>query len=703
MKTFLPALAGLLAIALTQPIFAQTAAPCDVKGIFTDPAKPAVNPEYPARTNTFNWYAGQQNNGMAWNLNSVAINEPNIQMPWWQTDNAPITNLQGKLDLPKDGWELMKRDLGYDNAGQPTTGTRNPYVILYNKRTGMLRVFTAIGDLFSSFQFIEIKLKFNSSGASHKSATLNRMEGIGTALLDTPAGNTNEFASIAPFLNYKSKWFMADFPMEYDPCACQFDSKLEIRVNLISKADVKEQSITTGTLVTTDTNNPSATKTGSTFDQAFAMGKKVYDGVSAGQKSYKSIDGWASAVKTKLDISPNRAIKSAAIDALKAAMKNSSFLKAGLNSIPYVGFAVSAFDAFFGGGKEEAPNQPVALQPMTIEMNTITTGTITAIAPYGNPTFNNPGTTITTALDYPYYNEAMGVFSLIKKPVVEYHVTPTNDGTTFGRITDYHVVENLQYVINPASGLEVQEFQVALEQSGNRIPDPMPAGWEYEGFVPQGTVKKYFLRTEYVNSGCLTNQQFTLEVADIKSQFAYTPSSETVYLKFMLNLKPKVATANTQNVLVVLKYPVTMRSVSEIVVDYSAPCLTVQPQMAAADVQAVCTGSTYQAAVALRPSVPTTTAGATTNTAAIADVQVYPNPTAGAATIRITGTAAGRVSAYVTDMFGQRVLDIVQNESLAAGEQQRAFATTSLPPGLYQCVVETPDGKRMSTRLSIVR
>ena len=171
----------------------------------------------------------------------------------------------------------------------------------------------------------------------------------------------------------------------------------------------------------------------------------------------------------------------------------------------------------------------------------------------------------------------------------------------------------------------------------------------------------------------------------------------------MLNLKPKVATANTQNVLVVLKYPVTMRSVSEIVVDYSAPCLTVQPQMAAADVQAVCTGSTYQAAVALRPSVPTTTAGATTNTAAIADVQVYPNPTAGAATIRITGTAAGRVSAYVTDMFGQRVLDIVQNESLAAGEQQRAFATTSLPPGLYQCVVETPDGKRVSTRLSIVR
>ena len=696
-------MAGLLAIASTQPAFSQTAAPCDSKGIYTDPAQPAVNPEYPARTNSFTWYAGQVNSGMSWRLNNASINEPDIWLPYWQTDNAKITHLQGKPDLPKDGWELMKRDLGYNDAGAPVTGSRNPYVILYNKRTGMLRVFVAIGDFYNSYQFAEIKLLFNPTGTTHKAATLNRVEGIGTALLDTPTGMNQEFVSISPFINYKSKWFMADFPMEYDPCACQFDSKLQLDVRLISQADVRETSTTTGTLVTTDINKPGSTQTSSGFDQAFATGKKTVNAFSAGQKSYKSIDGWASAVKTKLDISPNRAIKSAAIDALKAAMKNSSFLKAGLNSIPYVGFAVSAFDAFFGGGKEEAPNQPVALQPMTIEMNTITTGTITAIAPYGNPTFNNPGTTITTALDYPYYNEAMGVFSLIKKPVVEYHVTPTNDGTTFGRITDYHVVENLQYVINPASGLEVQEFQVALEQSGNRIPDPMPAGWEYEGFVPQGTVKKYFLRTEYVNSGCLTNQQFTLEVADIKSQFAYTPSSETVYLKFMLNLKPKVPTANTQNVLVVLKYPVTMRSVSEIVVDYSAPCLTVQPQMAAADVQAVCTGSTYQAAVALRPSVPTTTAGATTNTAAIADVQVYPNPTAGAATIRITGTAAGRVSAYVTDMFGQRVLDIVQNESLAAGEQQRAFATTSLPPGLYQCVVETPDGKRVSTRLSIVR
>ncbi|GAA4038286.1 hypothetical protein GCM10022409_24660 [Hymenobacter glaciei] len=704
MKKMIPALAGVLAIAFTQPFATKAQAPCDIKGIYTDPAQPAVNPEYPARTNTFNWYTGQENSGMAWKLNSQAINEPNIWMPWWQTDNAQITHIQGKVDLPKDGWELMKRDLGYNDAAQPITGTRNPYVILYNKRTGMLRVFTAIGDLFNSYQFAEIKLKFNTSGSSHKSATLNRMEGIGTALLDTPTGTGAEFVSIAPFLNYKSKWFMADFPMEYDPCACQFDSKLKIEVNLISQADVKEQSTTTGTLVTTNSSNPSATQTGSGFDQALAMGKKAYGAVSAGQKTYKSLDSWASGVKGKLGISTDKTAKSDAIDALKNVMKNNQFLKAGLNSIPYVGLAVSAFDAFFGGGKEESGPQPVALQPMTIEMNTVTTGTITANSLYSNPTFNNPGTrTINTALDYPYYNEAMGVFSLVEKPVVEYQSFTTTDGTFYGRTTTYHIPTNLKYAINPASGLEVQDFQVALMQGGSKLIDPAPGGWNYEGFapVPGSTFKKYFLRTDYVDSGCLTNQVFTLET---DSKTAYTPSTQPVYLKFILNLKPRVTTATTQNVLVVLKYPVTMRSVNEIIVDNTAPCLAVQPQMATADVQAVCSGSTYQTAVALRPTGPASAGVVAANTAAIiGEVQVYPNPAANATTIRFAGTAAGQASAYVTDMFGNQVLTIMQNAPVTEGLQEKAFDTSALPPGLYQCVITTPDGKRVSTRLSITR
>ena len=44
----------------------------------------------------------------------------------------------------------------------------------------------------------------------------------------------------------------------------------------------------------------------------------------------------------------------------------------------------------------------------------------------------------------------------------------------------------------------------------------------------------------------------------------------------------------------------------------------------------------------------------------------------------------------------------MQNEPVAEGLQQKTFDTAALPPGLYQCVMTPPDGKRVSTRLSII-
>lgn len=65
--------------------------------------------------------------------------------------------------------------------------------------------------------------------------------------------------------------------------------------------------------------------------------------------------------------------------------------------------------------------------------------------------------------------------------------------------------------------------------------------------------------------------------------------------------------------------------------------------------------------------VKTVAAGTITPSATIADVQVYPNLTASAATIRFSGTAAGQASAYLADMFGNRVLTIMQNERVEVG------------------------------------
>ena len=88
---------------------------------------------------------------------------------------------------------------------------------------------------------------------------------------------------------------------------------------------------------------------------------------------------------------------------------------------------------------------------------------------------------------------------------------------------------------------------------------------------------------------------------------------------------------------------------------------------------AVCAGSTYQAAIALRSTGPVkATASADNSAATIGEVQVYPNPADNAATLRFTGTTAGRASVYVTDILGNRMLTIMQNELVTEGQQQKA-------------------------------
>ena len=89
--------------------------------------------------------------------------------------------------------------------------------------------------------------------------------------------------------------------------------------------------------------------------------------------------------------------------------------------------------------------------------------------------------------------------------------------------------------------------------------------------------------------------------------------------------------------------------------------MPIQSQASASLVQAICTGSTYQAAVALRTTKPTTADNPITAAAvaAITQVQIHPNPTTNTAMLNFVGTTAGRASAYLTDMFGNRVLTIM--------------------------------------------
>ena len=85
-----------------------------------------------------------------------------------------MDRFQGKIDKSIDGWELIRRDLGYDDAGNPAK-TTNPTLILYNRYNSMLRVFTAVGDLQNSYQLAEVKLTFGTAASTKRRHSTGKM------------------------------------------------------------------------------------------------------------------------------------------------------------------------------------------------------------------------------------------------------------------------------------------------------------------------------------------------------------------------------------------------------------------------------------------------------------------------------------------------------------------------------------------------
>ena len=174
--------AGLSLLALV-----ASAQPCPVNGITTDPAG-SVNGQVPSKRNVFNWQytAAQPEYNVNWFFTGQ---RPYLETPYNQPSNPnnDVGYLQGTPDTPQSGWELIKKDVGYTDGPNPTptgTGIHNPYVIIYNKYTGILRVFWAIGDRNADYQFCSIEVGFGGSNynTAGKTGLLNRVSGVGVAL-----------------------------------------------------------------------------------------------------------------------------------------------------------------------------------------------------------------------------------------------------------------------------------------------------------------------------------------------------------------------------------------------------------------------------------------------------------------------------------------------------------------------------------------
>ena len=232
--------------------------PC-MQSVCNDIVRPrtTTNPERPVnvtnreRLNSFDW----RKETFPVLLSATSRIQNPLVSPFYQTDNGNISRFTsiGTQDMRlEDGWEVLKYDLGgaLSAEGISTHTVIVPYVALYNRFLGKLRVFVARGDEGYATNYLDITVKFDNP---NKSSLLDMHRGSLIAL-DAPF-QKGEIRSSASMLNIPGKWSFADFPLIYDPCTCEYGkNSIKISVKNVDESTISLTGTLEGSLITRGTN-----------------------------------------------------------------------------------------------------------------------------------------------------------------------------------------------------------------------------------------------------------------------------------------------------------------------------------------------------------------------------------------------------------------------------------------------------------------
>jgi hypothetical protein len=539
-------------------------------GITTNPSGPS-NPQVPSKTNTFfNW------TDSIYQFRSDC-KSPITESPFFKTDNLEALRVSKDM-LPKDGWELIRRTFGLTEQNTATPdNVCHPDYILYNKYTSILRIIVKICKTCRNEDFNAAKITISfDAGTKWKTDLLAFSRKDGLKSLDQSLGSWPGYAAGAEYYNDYEKWFYADFPMMYDPCTKFYESKLKIISELISTANITLEGKITGDIYAkNEAGKAKIQKTGSYSwdDLSSDFGKVKKVNASIADFNTETIGFAQSIWGTYNPADP----KFAAIDSLVKILKNDKFLTAGLKAVPWLGTALGIFDAFFAAGKASSGGpQEVKLMPMTMNLTARLKGTLTKTAPYHNMIFNNPGAK-NNELDlpiYPYYNEVLGVFNIIKMPEVKYNYTQQTairrvcSGRTCTNV--YDTTRNyaftidtaqIRYAVNPSAGLTLQEMKVSLMfyRDTVAIRNFYSKSGDFEYYGIDAFSRKEIWRADDVYSKCLNLKKFTTTISKtgIPSWNAFPKSA---YIQFILRFKRNSCPQGEvcQDVLHVLKFPASL-------------------------------------------------------------------------------------------------------------------------------------------------
>lgn len=462
--------------------------PC-INSVSTSPLNPTNNNLPPVNPNFYlnstQWYGFDQGgylielptNNMV-NLIDAFGNPVTMTSPFSDQQGSYYNYIYGsEAPVWENGWELLSVNLGFFANGTTytsqniTSGFSDlPYLILYNRYKGIIRVFANSGDgvaeTSNGWNAIKVNLEYENIPNYFPTGMFRLNDGFDKALNEqTSAIN---LVSFAEHPNAYRKWFSCDFQIAYDPCVCYFPSKLKLSFNFIRNSTLELH----GRAIEFEED---------LINGAFANEKDYlsnfkYDGTGAdgGMIMYKTIDQLVNdylikmdAYKTELEntgihndkVERNLAIinmfKDAVLGGLGGAIdtfvgtplfdKFEEFAGELINkdSLDLSGLADEAkkelssqVNTFIGDKfkKQPTPNKPNSPTATFTEMHF--KGQLTFDPETSGPTFYTPGTfgngplvggpngtpingTVTSPHQYPIYNEAMGVFALLESPKLD--------------------------------------------------------------------------------------------------------------------------------------------------------------------------------------------------------------------------------------------------------------------------------------------
>ena len=214
----------------------------------------STNPYFPYNSerdlvNTFDWQKTQ------WDVRYRGDNglvEDRTPSPYHQI-GADFVGITAKYNTNGDyiggedfssseGWELIKAHLGYLADGTPILEPPvHPYVMMYDRIAGILRVFVYINNQGEANQ-LNIGLRIDPGVPNNAADDEQYSPKLWGSLQQFQALDqvvSSSYNRTIPFFGGPGRrWYLADFVMEYDPCIAFFESSIELEVTKTTQGDL---------------------------------------------------------------------------------------------------------------------------------------------------------------------------------------------------------------------------------------------------------------------------------------------------------------------------------------------------------------------------------------------------------------------------------------------------------------------------------